>query len=94
VAQISSEGLLGGRYVSIVPGGSDELIAPGGSINYTQPPFDLVQALGEYIFTKPKDGGEDAKPSASSKAKNALPKPGLKMDQPAEDFPADLPAGE
>lgn len=94
VAQISSEGLLGGRYVSIVPGGSDEMIAPGGNINYTQPPFDLVQALGEYIFTKPKDSGQDAKPSTSTKAKNALPKPGLKMDLPAEGSPADMPAGE
>jgi len=110
MAQISSEGLLGGRYVSIVPGGSDEMIAPGGSINFTQPPFDLVQALGEYIFSKPKDGNDapggdnagNAKPSAGHKAKTASPTaspiespiPGAKLDQPIDPEPTQLPAGE
>lgn len=60
VAQISSEGLLGANFVSLVPGGSDKLIPPGGEIKYTQAPVNLVQMLGKFIFnaadSAPKDG--------------------------------------
>ena len=60
VAQISSEGLLGANFVSLVPGGSDKMIPPGGEIKYTQAPVNLVQMLGKFIFnaadSQPKDG--------------------------------------
>jgi len=60
VAQISSEGLLGANFVSLVPGGSDKMIVPGGEIKYTQAPVNLVQMLGKFIFnaadSAPKDG--------------------------------------
>jgi len=60
VAQISSEGLLGANFVSLVPGGSDKMIPPGGEIKYTQAPVNLVQMLGKFIFnaadSAPKDG--------------------------------------
>ena len=35
-AEVTSEGLLGGRYVSLVPGGSDKVLADGGRITQTQ----------------------------------------------------------
>lgn len=50
VAQVSSEGLLGGNFLALVPGGSDKMIAPGGEIKYTQAPVNLVQMLGKFIF--------------------------------------------
>lgn len=61
VAQISSEGLLGSNFVSLVPGGADKMIPPGGEIKYTQAPVNLVQMLGKFIFNAadsatPKDG--------------------------------------
>ncbi len=63
VAEISSEGLLGGNYLSLVPGNEDQVIAPGGQIKYTQSPVDLVQLLGRFIFSSPdkdKDSGHSA----------------------------------
>ena len=35
-AEISTEGLLGGAYVSLDPGGEEQIIADGGEITYTQ----------------------------------------------------------
>lgn len=51
VAEVSSEGLLGGNFLSLVPGSDEVMIAPGGVIKYTQSPVDLVQLLGRFIFS-------------------------------------------
>lgn len=51
VAEISSEGLLGGNYLSLVPGSEETMIAADGMIKYTQSPVDLVQLLGRFIFS-------------------------------------------
>jgi phospholipid/cholesterol/gamma-HCH transport system substrate-binding protein len=50
VAQISSEGLLGGAFVQLVPGAEDKMLAAGGQIKYTQAPVNLVQMLGKFMF--------------------------------------------
>ncbi|MGQ0664888.1 MAG: outer membrane lipid asymmetry maintenance protein MlaD [Pseudomonadota bacterium] len=50
VAQVASEGLLGGHFIALVPGGEDKMIAPGGQIKFTQGPVNLVQMLGKFIF--------------------------------------------
>jgi len=50
VAQVATEGLLGGTFIALVPGGEDALIPPGGEIKYTQAPVNLVQLLGKFIF--------------------------------------------
>lgn len=63
VAQVSSEGLLGGNFLALVPGGSDKMIAPGGEIKYTQAPVNLVQMLGKFIFNAADQQGGD-KPAA------------------------------
>lgn len=51
VALISSEGLLGGRFLELQPGGAEELIPPGGRVQYTQAPQNLEQLLGQFIFS-------------------------------------------
>ncbi|NCC22708.1 MAG: outer membrane lipid asymmetry maintenance protein MlaD [Alphaproteobacteria bacterium] len=56
-ALISSESLLGGRYLSLEPGASDEMIPRGGRIEYTQAPQNLEQLLGQFIFSMQSDGG-------------------------------------
>lgn len=58
VAQVSSEGLLGGNFLALVPGGSDKMIAPGGEIKYTQAPVNLVQMLGKFIFSAGESGAK------------------------------------
>ena len=50
-AEITSEGLLGGRYVSLVPGGSERILAPGGEIRITQSAVSLESLLGRFIFS-------------------------------------------
>ena len=62
-ALISSSSLLGGRYLSLEPGGADDYIADKGRIEYTQAPQNLEQLLGKFIFSmsdKKKEGEEGA----------------------------------
>ena len=50
-AEVTSEGLLGGRYVSLVPGGSEKSLADGGRITQTQGSVSLESLLGRFIFS-------------------------------------------
>lgn len=50
-AAISSESLLGGLYMSLEPGAEEDMIAPGGQIQFTQAPQNLEQLLGQFIFS-------------------------------------------
>jgi len=56
VAEIVSAGLLGDRYLALVPGGSEQMIPPGGQIKYTQSPVSLENLIGQMIFSSP--GGQ------------------------------------
>jgi phospholipid/cholesterol/gamma-HCH transport system substrate-binding protein len=53
VAEIISSSLLGDKYMSLVPGGSDKIIPPGGQIKYTQAPVSLENLIGQMIFSQP-----------------------------------------
>jgi phospholipid/cholesterol/gamma-HCH transport system substrate-binding protein len=59
-AEIASEGLLGGKFIAIVPGGDTAFIQPGGIINYTQSSVNLESLIGQLIFSSKKEG-EDKK---------------------------------
>lgn len=50
-AFISSESLLGGKYMELQPGASEEFLKDGGHILYTQAPQNLEQLLGKFIFS-------------------------------------------
>lgn len=50
-AEIQSEGLLGGRYVGIVPGGAEAVLTDGGRITETQGSISLEALLGRFIFS-------------------------------------------
>jgi phospholipid/cholesterol/gamma-HCH transport system substrate-binding protein len=56
-AEIASEGLLGGRFVSIVPGGAERIIADGGQITITQSAVSLESLLGRFIFSMTEGQG-------------------------------------
>jgi phospholipid/cholesterol/gamma-HCH transport system substrate-binding protein len=66
VAEIISAGLLGDKYLSLVPGGSDKTIPPGGKIKYTQSSVSLENLIGQMIFSAPGgkkgEGGESQTP--------------------------------
>ncbi len=50
-AEITSDGLLGGKYLSLVPGGSSKMIPPGGQVTITQSSISLESLLGKFIFS-------------------------------------------
>ena len=50
-ALISSESLLGGRYMALEPGGDEEFLETGDVIQFTQAPQNLEQLLGQFIFS-------------------------------------------
>lgn len=69
-AEITSESLLGGKYLSLSPGGDDTILKPGQTITITQSSISLEQLLGKFIFnlttvSKPAD----AVPSADGALK-------------------------
>ena len=49
---ISSEGLLGGNFVELVPGGSPDNLAPGDEIEDTQGAVSLITLLMKFVGTK------------------------------------------
>ena len=50
-AAIVSSGLLGGKYLSLVPGGDDRLLKDGDEITLTQSSVNLEDLIGRYIFS-------------------------------------------
>lgn len=49
-ARIVPEGLLGGNFVELEPGGDIETIAPGGEVEFTQGAINVVDLLGRFVF--------------------------------------------
>jgi len=56
-AEISSDGLLGGKYLSITPGGMEDFLAQGDEVEFTQGSVDLTDLIGQAIYST-KDGGK------------------------------------
>jgi len=50
IASVKTSGLIGDRFVKIDPGGSGEILKPGGRIIDTTSPIDLEELIGKYIF--------------------------------------------
>ena len=57
-ARIIADGLLGSNFVALEPGGDEEMIPPGDSINFTQGSINVVDLLGRFIFSAAEAGGE------------------------------------
>jgi phospholipid/cholesterol/gamma-HCH transport system substrate-binding protein len=50
-AEIVSDGLLGGKYLSLVPGGDTAVLKPNERVTITQSAVSLEQLLGKFIFS-------------------------------------------
>lgn len=48
-ARIQTEGFLGGRYVSLVPGGEDKMLVNGDTITNTQGALVLENLIGDFL---------------------------------------------
>ncbi|TAL11081.1 MAG: outer membrane lipid asymmetry maintenance protein MlaD [Nitrospirae bacterium] len=49
IASIKTRGLIGDKYVSISPGGSQKELPPGGKIRETESGLDFEKAISEFI---------------------------------------------
>ena len=76
--KVASEGLLGGAYLSVSPGGSDTMMKSGSEFETTQGSIDFVGLLGQAIF----GGGGDKKPADQPPA-GTQPPPSAPAPAPA-----------
>ena len=54
IASVRTRGLIGDKYISLSPGASDRLIAPGGKIRETESAVDLEGLIGQFIHGSTK----------------------------------------
>jgi phospholipid/cholesterol/gamma-HCH transport system substrate-binding protein len=50
-AAVVSAGLLGGKYLALVPGGEDRMLRPGEEVTFTQSAINLEDLIGRFIFS-------------------------------------------
>jgi phospholipid/cholesterol/gamma-HCH transport system substrate-binding protein len=55
IASIKTKGLVGEKFVEITPGGSDNVITNGGTLQETLPPFAIERAISKWVFGKASD---------------------------------------
>ena len=60
-AEVIGDGLLGSKFLALVPGGDDEVIASGGFVTHTQSAVSLESMIGQLIFSNKKDGDDKDK---------------------------------
>ena len=49
IASIRTKGIIGEKYIKIIPGGSDEMVASGGRLSDTESAVDLEEIIGKMI---------------------------------------------
>ena len=52
IASIKTNGLIGDKYVRMMPGGSEEVLGDGDRIMETESAIDLEELISQYIFGK------------------------------------------
>jgi len=70
MAVIASSGLLDGKFMSLEPGGDEEMLEPGDEIVITQSTPGLEQLLGQAIFSMSKDHPDDKQKGGSESKKS------------------------
>jgi phospholipid/cholesterol/gamma-HCH transport system substrate-binding protein len=50
IAAIKTSGLIGDKYVNLSPGGSLDMIEPGGELRETQSVIDIESLIGKFAF--------------------------------------------
>lgn len=63
-AAVVSNGLLGGKYLAVVPGGDLEVLEPGDELTLTQSAINLEDLIGHMIFSQ-GGGGADGQSAAT-----------------------------
>lgn len=60
-AEIIGNGLLGEKYVALVPGSDSDMLKSGAKLEYTQSSISIEALLGKYIFGGDNKKGKDEK---------------------------------
>ncbi|MFU8818965.1 MAG: MlaD family protein, partial [Desulfurivibrio sp.] len=50
IASVKTQGIIGEKYISITPGGSDLVLADGDWLMETESALDLEELVSKYIF--------------------------------------------
>jgi phospholipid/cholesterol/gamma-HCH transport system substrate-binding protein len=66
-ASIQTQGLLGGRYVGIGPGGSDTFLRDGSNIEFTQSAIVLESLINKFFANFASRGSDEAKSEEAEK---------------------------
>lgn len=53
-AKVTSEGLLGSKFITLEIGGSDDLLKDGDSLTHTQSALDIWALINEFMFSDKK----------------------------------------
>ncbi|HFC46562.1 MAG TPA: outer membrane lipid asymmetry maintenance protein MlaD, partial [Dissulfuribacter thermophilus] len=59
IASIKTRGLIGDKFVKIIPGGSDTYLRPGDTIVDTESAVDIEDLIGKYVFGNVEDKNQD-----------------------------------
>ena len=51
IASIKTAGLLGDKYLTLTPGGSDDILQAGDSIEETESALDIEDLISKYVFS-------------------------------------------
>jgi phospholipid/cholesterol/gamma-HCH transport system substrate-binding protein len=73
VATISSDGLLGGKYLGLLPGGSDDMLKPGSRIERTQSSPSIENLLSQVVFNLQNLGGNKGGEGGSAEGSPPAP---------------------
>jgi phospholipid/cholesterol/gamma-HCH transport system substrate-binding protein len=69
-AKITSEGLLGSKFIALEPGGGEVKIGDGGLISYTQGAVDIWSLISQAMFDRagaqPQKGGAPEEPATET----------------------------
>ncbi len=75
-AKILTSGLLGDQYIGIEPGADEKNLGAGDTIKQTQSAVVLENLIGQFLFNKAAEGGNNSAGGAAPAA--AAPAPGAK----------------
>lgn len=92
-AEITSESLLGGKYLALVPGGSEVYLTEGQSIENTQSSLSFEGLISKFILNQGEGKKEGAKAVSSLEENASEPeqKATLPMPQKSIDLPLQQP---
>lgn len=77
-AVVTSDSLLGGKYIALTPGGEATILHAGGEISETQGAISLEQLLSKFIFSV-TDSLQTQRQSASPHETEKQALPGMKL---------------